>query len=599
MTTLEESRAVAEAARETEWNAPSFAAELFLGNFRPDLIEPYPFQSDEDRKVGDEYCARLRAFLEEHLDADAVDETREVPRKVLEGLAELGAFGMKIPKEYGGLGMSQVNYNRAIAEVASHCASTAVWLSAHQSIGAPQPLKLFGTEEQKRKYLPRLAKGAISAFALTEPGVGSDPARMKTTARKLDDGWWEISGEKLWCTNGPVAEVIVVMARTSDEPRRSITAFLVETRDADGNPTPGFSVVHRCDFMGIRGIQNGLLRFDKVRVPPDAVLGEEGRGLKLALVTLNTGRLTLPAAAAGIAKRALTWAREWAATREQWGRPIGRHEAISVMLAEMVATTYAVEAVTDYAAALADRGGADIRLEAAIAKMFGSEATVKILDRTLQIRGGRGYEKGTSLAARGEENVPVERAYRDARINTIIEGSSEIMRLFIAREALDPHLRAAGDLVLPKKTLGERARGALRAAAFYAWWYPTRYAFAPTSPGPLSEAMSYVGRASRRLARAIFHAMLRHGPALEKRQMTLFRLVEVGADLTAIAATVARARADAKRGHPEALELARHFYRIARARVEANLDPRPARIARPANALAERFLSGAYRFLEK
>ena len=447
---MQEALEVTEAARETEWRSPSFAGQLFMGRLLEELVFPYPEQSEEDRRIGEEYLQRVGAFLKAELNPDEVDRTGDLPPKVLEGLARLGCFGMKIPKEYGGLGLSQTNYNRVIALIASYCGSTAVWLSAHQSIGAPQPLLLFGTDEQKRAYLPRLAAGTVSAFALTEPGVGSDPANMETTATPVDGGnAYVLNGEKLWCTNGPVAEIVVVMARTPDvvvrgKERKQITAFIVE------KSMPGFEVVHRCQFMGLNGIQNGVLRFTNLNVPKTNIIWGLGQGLKLALMTLNTGRLTLPAACVGTAKQCLRISREWGKERKQWGSAIGKHEAIAAKLAWMGSTIFAMDAMVWLTSALADHKTTDIRLEAALAKLFCSEACWRIADETVQIRGGRGYERADSLRARGEKPDPAERILRETRINLIIEGTSEIMRLFIAREALDPHMRIVGKAMDPR-----------------------------------------------------------------------------------------------------------------------------------------------------
>jgi hypothetical protein len=434
---------VAEAAREQTWQHPSFVGELFLGRFRDDLILPYPLQGDEDRAIGDEYIARMREVLKDRIDADKIDEDGEIPDEAIEALAELGAFGIKIPKEYGGVGLSQMNYSRAMMLVASHCGNTGALLSAHQSIGLPQPLKLFGTREQKEKYYPRLAGGEISAFALTETEVGSDPANMSTKAELSEDGThFVLNGEKLWCTNGTRAGLFVVMAQTPPKmvrgkERRQITAFIVE-RDM-----PGVEVVSRSRFMGLRALYNGVIRFTDVKIPVENLLGDEGKGLRLALTTLNTGRLTLPAACTGASKRALKMAREFSRDREQWGSNIGKHEAIAQKVAFIASHTFAMEAISFYPSMLVDLGGADIRLEAAMCKMFCSEGFWKIIDETMQIRSGRGYETASSLRERGEPGVAVERAMRDSRINMIFEGTSEIMRLFISREALDPHLRRA------------------------------------------------------------------------------------------------------------------------------------------------------------
>jgi hypothetical protein len=555
---------VAEAARETVWQRPSIVGQMFMGRLPAELLFPFPDQSPADRAAGDAILARVANFLAGQVDADHIDATGEIPAEVIDGLRQLGLFGIKIATEYGGLGLSQINYNRIMQLVSSHCASTAVLLSAHQSIGVPQPLKLCGTPEQKARYLPRLAAGAISAFALTEPGVGSDPSRMATLATPTEDGSaWLLNGEKLWISNGPVAELLIVMARTNppDAERPEITAFIVET------DSPGFSVAHRCDFMGLKGLQNGLLRFDNVRVPAENIVDGRGRGLSLALRTLNTGRLTLPAACGGAMKQALAMATVWAKERQQWGAPIGEHEAVAAKLAGIAADLYAVESLTWLTSALADRAEIDIRLEAAMAKLFCTEALWRSADAALQIRGGRGYETAPSLGGRGEAPMPMERLLRDARINLIIEGTSEIMRLFIAREALDPHLRIAGASATSTRV------DYLAAGKFYATWYPRL--FLPNFrldaqvrlPEALRSHLHDLEQDTRRLGRDLFHMIVRHRQGLQRRQLVLGRLVDCGAELFAIGAVLARASSPA--APAESVALAELFCRQARRRVQA------------------------------
>jgi alkylation response protein AidB-like acyl-CoA dehydrogenase len=570
-----EAMEVAEASRETEWEKPSFVGDLFLGKLNLDLIHPFPEQPAADKAEADDFLKKLERFLAENVDADKIDEQGEYDYSLFDGLNKLGAWGMKIPKEYGGLGFSSTNYNRAIGLVATWCGSTVAWLSAHQSIGVPQPLKLFGTEEQKKKYLPRFAKGAISAFALTEPGVGSDPAKMETRAVPTADGkGWILNGQKLWCTNGLKAEVIVVMAQTppkvvKGKEKKQISAFILETN------TPGVEIAHRCQFMGLRGIGNVLINFKDVFIPKENLLWGEGLGLKLALITLNTGRLTIPAGCAAGARRMLEIAQDWANERVQWGAPIGKHEAVAAKIAWMASHTFAMEAIVWLTSGLADRGDVDLRLEAAMAKLFNTETAWTAVDHLVQIRGGRGYETAGSLRARGEKAYPVERIMRDMRINRIFEGTSEIQHLFIAREAVDPHMKRGYKLLQPETPAGEKIAAAAKAGAHYAAWYPSRYVGWSRFPkfgefGKLSGHMGFVERKSRHLSRSIFHAMMRYQAKLERKQMVLFRIVDIGTDLFAMSAAISYATMLAKKGQKNAIDLADVFCREARMRVETN-----------------------------
>lgn len=550
-----------EAARE-EVRQPSFLTQLFAGEPDFRLLYPFPRPSAEDQAIGDAFCARIADFLIHQVDPLAIERTGVIPPDVLSGLAELGAFGMTIPQRYGGLGLSQTNYNRVLTLVASHCNSLALMLSAHQSIGVSRPLLAYGTEKQRETWLPRIARGAISAFALTEPNVGSDPAHLQTTATRSDDGqFYILNGDKLWCTNGTIAEVIVVLARVEGK----ITAFILEMN------TPGVEIRHRCEFLGCRGIENGWIHLSNVRVPAENVIGEVGKGLKIALSTLNTGRVSLAGLCLGMAKQVLGPTIEWAGQRETFGRKIGEHELNTQKLARMASDVFAMQTINDLVAGLVDQGQVDNRVEAAVAKLFCSERLWSIVDTAMQIRGGRGYEKASSLQARGEAPIPIEQIFRDARLYLIGEGASEILKLFIAREVSDPHIKRAAAL-FSRGGLGQ-LREAARLGRFYAGWYlrllgPTRpdeHRLPAVRDPLLRDHLAYVRETSRRLARQIFLLMVRHGPRLEQKQALVARLADIGVDLFVI--TAAALRSDAVPGYEQ---LERLVFEDARGRIEAS-----------------------------
>ncbi len=541
--TEKEARQVAEDAREQEWTLPSFGKELFMGDFRLDLIHPQPKLDPEAVEKGERFLASLREFLQKEVDPLEIERESKIPDHVMKGLQTLGAFGMKVPEEYGGLGLSQIYYNRALAISGVWHASISTLLSAHQSIGLAQPLLLFGSEEQKREWLPKVSTDHVSAFLLTEPDVGSDPARLSTKATPTEDGTgYRLEGTKLWATNGVIADVVIVMAKVpKDEEagrKGGISAFILPT------DTEGVNVLHRNQFMGLRGIENSLTELDGAFVPKENLVGKEGEGLKIALTTLNTGRLALPAICAGVAKWATKVAREYASERVQWGQPVGKHDAVAQKIAFLAGSAFGLEAMLDVSSRLADDKKNDIRIEAAIAKLYGSEIGWQVTDELMQIRGGRGYETAESLKARGEKPVPVEQAMRDMRINRTFEGSTEIMHLLIAREAVDKHLEVAGEILEGDGGLGEKAKLAVGASQFYAGWLPKLAVGKGQKPssyeefGELAKHLRFVERNSRKLARSTFWGMSRWQAGLEKRQSFLGRIVDIGAELFAISSAV-------------------------------------------------------------
>jgi alkylation response protein AidB-like acyl-CoA dehydrogenase len=602
--TYEQSKQVAEASRESEWKLPSFGREMYLGKFNLELIHPQPAGDPERDREGEEFLARLRAFLTERVDPLEIEATGKLSPDVIGGLKDLGALGMKIPKAYGGLGLSQVYYNKALSLAGTWHAAISTLLSAHQSIGLPEPLKTYGSEEQKREWLPKVARDHISAFLLTEPDVGSDPARMSATATPTEDGsGYLINGTKLWATNGVIADVVVVMAVVpkSGDSKGGITAFICPM------DTPGITVRHRNEFMGLRGIENSVTEFTDVLIPKENVIAGVGKGLKIALGTLNTGRLSLPAICVGQSKYALKIVREWANERKQWGAPLGSHDPVAQKIAFIAGTAFGLEAMTDVASRMADDKRRDIRIEAAIAKLYCSERAWEVIDTMVQIRGGRGYETARSLAARGEKPVPAEQMLRDMRINRIFEGSTEIMHLMIAREAVDQHLQIAGDILLGDGGPVEKAKLGLKAGAFYAKWFPSLAVGDGQNPsafdefGTLAKHLRFAERGARKLARSTFYAMGRYQAKLEHKGALLGRIVDIGAELFAIAAacTYASTLAGKDPANGDAVyELAELFCQQARRRAERLFDELWSNDDDAQYRTAQRILQNRFEFFE-
>ena len=600
----EQSKQVAEQSREAEWKLPSFGRGMYLGDFQLDLIHPQPKADPEQVREGEEFLKRLLAFLTERVDPQEIEDSSKIPEDVITGLKQLGALGMKIPKQYGGLGLTQVYYNRALSLAGTWHSSLATLLSAHQSIGLPEPLKTYGSEEQKQEWLPKVASDHISAFLLTEPDVGSDPARLSSTAVPTEDGsGYVINGTKLWATNGVIADVVVVMAVVPkrEGSKGGITAFICPM------DVEGITIKHRNEFMGLRGIENSVTEFKDVFVPQGNVIMGEGRGLKIALGTLNTGRLSLPAITVGAAKYSLRIARQWANERKQWGEPIGKHDPVAQKIAFIAGTAFGLEALVDVSSRMADDKQRDFRIEAAIAKLYGSERAWEVVDTMVQIRGGRGYETAKSLAARGEKPVPAEQMLRDMRINRIFEGSTEIMHLMIAREAVDQHLQIAGDILLGDGGPAEKAKLGLKAGAFYAKWFPSLTVGKGQDPrsfdefGELAKHLRYAERSSRKLARSTFYAMGRYQAKLEQKGSLLGRIVDIGAELYAIASacTYASTLAEDDPQHKDAIfELADLFCNQARRRADALLHALWANDDDQQYKVAQSVLRGRYEFFE-
>lgn len=567
----------------------SFMAGLFVG--KPDFsLLLTPEEPLEQKAAWERYRPRLETFLRTQVDPDEIERTAKIPDSVLKGLFALGAFGMKIPKQYGGLGFSYTNYGRALMLMASWSNILALTVAVPQSIGIAMPLLLFGTEEQKRKYLPIVAREAISAFALTESLTGSDAANVQTDAVLDSRGTvFVVNGEKLWCTNGSIARYVTLIARVPakrvQHDGRTVWVPVPEGKGGEDQvhtafildmETPGVRVQQRCQFEGCRGIENAYMTFADVRIPAANVIGEVGRGLKYALTILNVGRaVSIPAICLGMAKQAWQPTLDHANTRLTFQKPLSDRQTQRMRLGRMAVNLLTMEALASSVWRMADQHSYDVRIEAAIAKIFCSEKTIQFLKDAQIIFGGMGYETADSKRVRGEPAFGIEQLVRDAEMYRIGEGATDILRPFVAREGVSPHLERAQRYMNGGGNRNERFVELLKLVRFYIPWYmslwlrralPDRTEFRHPK---VFQLLGYVEQSSRRLACAIFWAMVRHGEQLRDDQGRQARIETIGEDLFTIATVALEASSLARVNADEQVwDLVDHFVADAQVRID-------------------------------
>ncbi|TWU25382.1 putative acyl-CoA dehydrogenase [Novipirellula galeiformis] len=507
--------------------ASGVAKGMFAGRFVDDWVFPYPDLTGIERAEVEAAVVALSHFCDEHLDPTRIDREADIPRDVIDGLAELGLLGMTAPAEFGGSGFSQMGYCRLLEVIGGRCSSTSIFVNAHHSIGM-RGLLLFGSESQKKKWLPDLVRGKkLAAFALTEPEAGSDASNVQTMAIPSADGsHFVLHGQKRYITNGAIADVLTVMARTPIEDSRetAITAFLV-TPDM-----PGFQVTEpRMEKLGIRGTATARLAFDNLHVPRENILGPIGKGLKVALTVLDFGRTTFGACCTGAAKTCLRLATDHARSRRQFGRPLAEFELVQEKLARMSAWTYAMEATTNVTAGLIDRGLEDYMLETAMLKVWSTERLWTIVNDAFQIFGGAAYFT----------DLPLERMLRDHRINQIGEGANEVLMSFIALTGM----RGPG---MRMKEVSEAWRhpwaGVGTVGHFTSDTLRMRFR-SPAVPVRAPELRSdarRLGKAIRRLGTTVQWTLVRHREEVLERQLVLQRIAWIAMELYATACTLSR-----------------------------------------------------------
>lgn len=536
-----------------------FAKNLYFGRYAGASLVAYPdlhAGDDTNRRV-----AELRDFCRVSVDPVAIDRDAEIPQAVIAGLGRLGVLGACLPKSFGGGGMSQTSYCRLIEVLGGHCASTALFVNAHHSIG-PRALVLFGNAEQQAAYLPKLCTGEwISAFALTETEAGSDAANVQTLATPTDDGrGYKLNGTKRWITNGGIAQVLTVMARTPVAKSREtkVSAFIVTPE------MPGFEVVEgRMPKCGVRGTATARLAFHDMFVPKQNLLGELGKGLKVALTVLDFGRTTFGASCTGAAKACLEHARKHAKSRVQFGEPLANFELIKEKLACMAAGIFAMEAATYQTAALIDSGLGEFMLETAMLKVFSTETLWKTVYDTFQMHGGKAYFT----------DEPFERMMRDARINQIGEGANDVLRCFVALVGMrDVGLELQGLLKAaknPLRNLGRLGRFAGHKLESIFSSPPVDVASAELQPDAarLGALVGSFGGHVEKLLRTYHESIL-------DRQYQLGRAADVATELYVSACVLRRLDrmlSHAARREPRDLAMGRYYLKSAERRIQANL----------------------------
>lgn len=543
---------------------PSFTKGIFLGEIREDLVFPYPTMSAEDRDSLNAIIDSLRSWAADNVDSAKFDHDAKFPDGVRQGLHQLGVMGLSIPEEYGGFGASAKVYNRIFGEIGSIDPALTVYFGAHQSIGC-KGIVLFGSEEQKKKYLPRCASGElVSAFCLTEPGSGSDAQAMKATATLSSDGThYLLSGTKIWISNAGYADLFTVFAKVAIEidgkMKQRVTAFIVDAH------APGVSLGKLEEKMGIKASDTRGVFFDNVRVPVDDRLGDVGNGFHIALEVLNSGRLGLAAGSARGTRRIMREAIAYAKQREQFGKSIGSFEMIQRKIATAAAECYALDAAVFLCADMVDKGGVDFSLETAACKVFGSELAFRASNDALQIAGGIGYSK----------EFPYEQAVRDSRINLIFEGTNEILRALIALMGLQQpgeRLKKLGDAFKhPIQSLGAigsyfagRAKRQVRKPEF------TKVHDA------LSREADVIAELVHDFALTVEDTILRSGKKIIERQFQQERMANAAIDIFLSVAVLSRTtweieRAGGEEGAKAHLDCARIFVPMASRRVRRNI----------------------------